>query len=232
MAGHTTEGARHGLLEDLRSVPLGGTGKEANLQTPFNARRVQASYYVRNLSATRERRYMVTPVSNRRVPPKEKLQEYRDYSPDQIKEMVNAGENLNVYEFGIKPVHKYLHFDTSGSGGSFLIPYKTVSQDTVDADSGEECDAPRIAIPEGLFYAYYGNWELLTGDDHKAKIDEITSVGNRWGHADANIVIRYNDDGAEEENAFGYIEFSRKEIRVTPATLDMKRVMPGEIVEV
>jgi hypothetical protein len=225
---HTTPGNRAGLLADLRQTPLGGISKEAGLQNPINLKPAQAVYYARNLSATRERKHVEKIASIRTVPADILTAPGMTEGVEAVKQAINAGDDYNRYVVGVQPMHRYLTSDSD----KYLIPYKTLSPDTVDARSGEECDAPWIGIPEAVFYLYYGNWEMLNTGDDREYTGEIERLNARFGSGRANIYVRHDREGNEIDNPFAYIEFMREEIKTAPVSGDVRKLFAkGELVE-
>jgi len=209
-------GAR--LLDNLTQTPLGAGENEAGLQAPFNQRPPQAVYFVRNLSAIRERNVLVEPVSPHSGG--EKMFELggpyhnKSVSLDTVRKQAERDPiRASWWVSKIEKKDFFLKFD----GQTYEVPAKGRC-----AKLGKEVEAPWVAVPEGIFDLYYGNWERLNDPRQRAK--EIERVALR---RQPDPVVRGDGD-----NPYGFLEFLREPIEAKPMAVDSRRVMAGDIVEV
>ena len=200
---------------DYRAVPLGSLPGEAGLQSPYNLRPDMVIVKVRNLSAIHKHRIVREAVSIRRGG-NEQLKDRHgketwgsNVSPAELQFRVAQGEDVNWYEDKIVPQDFILRHD----GRRYLIP-------AIDPKTGE--NAPWITVPAGAWDLYMGNWDRMHSPSAKERATELEMLGVRG----------FSKWVADDDNSFGFLEFSREIVRVETATVDAALVRSGRLIEV
>jgi hypothetical protein len=223
---------------DYRNAPLGSQRGEEHLQAPYNQRPSSAIIRVRNMSTVVARRVIIEAVSYRRGGEKSITEKSGPFhkianaSVDALRFKVAQGENMNWEDMRVEPQDAVLRHD----GKRFLIEYKrdmsqpetVIGRDKLTGHAivdrpplmGEPGDW--VAVSEGLWDLYMGNWERMHSGSEKERIDEIMQVN---GRALNRFVVG-------EDNPYGYLEFSRDEIRIEEAVIDNERIRAGSLIEI
>jgi hypothetical protein len=203
---------------DYRSAPLGSQPGEGHLQVPFNQVPDRVIVKVRNVSAIEKRRVLIEAVSIRRGG-NEQLKDAKrgavwgkNVNPAELQFRVGAGEDVNWYEDRVAPIDFVVRHDG--------LRYRIYA---VDPKTGE--NAPWYTVDPGVWDLYCGNWERMHGSA-KERATELEMLGVRG-------LSRYVRDPVNpEENPFGFLEFSREEIKVETALVDTAAVRSGKLIEV
>lgn len=203
------------ILASLQNMPLGMGDQEANLQIPFNASKDLVVVRVRNLSATRKRKFYTSRISPFRGGDEyedEMREKKKPINMDRLKRDAYQGMDVSPTAYDVKPAMCTLTFDN----GKYEIP-------AVDARTGDL--APWTSVPEGIYDLYYGNYERLTNGTPKERSDEISQVQSRRAH---DYVIR----GSDDNNQWAFLEFERVVTRPQAIAIDTKHAYGIDLVEV
>jgi hypothetical protein len=221
---------------DYRQHPLGSLHGEEHLQAPFNLRPVNAIVRVRNMSAMVERRVVKEAISIRRGGSLSitdgPYKNQRGVSVDALRFKVAEGENMNWEVMQVSPQDALLRLD----GKRYLIEYprdtsKPQIQIGVDPltrrpvlDYPAKMGAPGewVAVEAGLWDLYCGNWERMHAASQRERIEELQQLA---GRGMSKWVVG-------DDNPYGYLEFSRTEIRVDEAVVDVERMRSGMLIEI
>lgn len=205
-------------MYDYRAAPLGSQPGEEGLSTPYNQTAADAVVRVRNLSASVKRRIIKEYVSGwdggeRSV--KEGPYKGQPMTPRELQDRVIKGFNENWETEQVSPQDIVLTHNRQ----KYLIPaYAT------DPETGKqiEGDAPEVIVPPGMWDLYMGNFERMHSRDIRERTDEMQNVASRGLN---RFVIA-------KGNPYGFLQFSREEMRVTSTVVDRDRIDRGEILEV
>jgi hypothetical protein len=219
-------------LLELESSPL-GTKRGENFGVAANYVEPPARIYVRNWSATVERKEILVAVSTRRGA-EEALNVDKDlrniYNVDTLYRTVEQGRDMNRYR---KRIHPVIFKIQVGQKTRFIPPAKDASE-----------PPPKVEVPEGAWDLFLGNYERMRGivrdfrGDVKRSgdatvIGEETSRWNLYWSRRHNPVMSYTDDGdtVDRKNQFGFLEFIRETVEPMQEMLDKEYLTALDLVE-
>lgn len=207
------------------SAPLGTVGGDINPTIPANYRGAKAVIYARNLSAIEKHRVIVDAVSFARggeIIQEDLAKKGQGVSLDKLHERaLNHNVDLSKTDDVLLPVVFLVEFN----GRKTPVPFHGI-----DAVTHEECDAPRIIVPEGAWDLYCGNYDLLHYGNAKDREGEIVRLRNKWGRY--NRVFCDDFPRGQQGSQYAYVEFIREPIPEAAAVVDTEELFPGMLVEV
>lgn len=200
------------------TIPLGSLPTERHLAAPYNAAPQAAIVEVRNLSASVERLVVKEAISIRRGgdaalkrgPYSGK--EYVGTSVDQLRWRVAQGENMNWEIKQVKPTDWILRHNSQ----EWVIWYNNPK----DPNGGGE--PPWIAVNEGAWDLYMGNWERMHSEDVREKQREAQRLQGRG----------YFKYVLHDDNPYGFLEFRRRPIEAQQIDVDKSIIAGRSIMEV
>jgi hypothetical protein len=215
-------GTSRALIElDLKSNPLGMSPGDPSFSAPFNHGAAQARVFLRNWSASQKRKYVKIPVSERRGAAKALVADKelgRIYNVATLHEAIKEGQDMNVYDFQIRPVL----FAPLWDGKRWPIPPAPNAED----------EPPSVQVPEGLWDLLMGNYERMNSPIEKERSDEAMRLATSMLFKHSSILfVTIDGKRSMRDNPFGFIEISRVTEKMAPVSPNTEFLTAMDLVE-